>query len=261
MWNDQPTKEHAAGSSYAHSKGVFHFDDKQGFYMIHSMPAFPTTKDEGYDKLPDTTYGQSFMCITMATKEFEKLGADLKTMHVYPFDFKFSSDFEKSMPNLVDAMNKVEDKDNVTRETKLQSIDGQTFTHFAKGRDYGLPLYEDFVAQSLDKDLACNTWQNGAYDNQVPTFCPPDYNHTVSNVITMNFNGDEWKSTQDHSKWAVSVDEFDLDSSSSPYSCVGGINRQFSQEKRGGATMCIENKDLNSAFFNAINEFEDCDSK
>ena len=58
MWNDQPTKEHAAGSTYAHSKGVFHFDETQGFYLIHSMPAFPTTKDEGYDNLPDTTYGQ-----------------------------------------------------------------------------------------------------------------------------------------------------------------------------------------------------------
>lgn len=33
MWNDQPTKEKAAGSIYAHSKGVFHFDDDQGKTM------------------------------------------------------------------------------------------------------------------------------------------------------------------------------------------------------------------------------------
>ncbi|GMI03489.1 hypothetical protein TrRE_jg12486 [Triparma retinervis] len=227
MWNDQPTKEHAAGSIYAHSKGAFHFDDEQGFYLIHSMPAFPTAKADGYDMLPDTTYGQSFMCLTMKTEEFDKLGQDLQTMHVYPYDSSISSDLKDKVPNMVDAMDKVENKDIQSRESDFKTVGGQKFRHFAKGRYWGKALYEDLVATSLDSDLACDTWQNGAYDN-------------------------------DHSKWAITTDGFDYDSSSSPYACIGGINRQFSQEKRGGATMCVGNKDLNGALYDAIDDYEDC---
>lgn len=261
MWNDQPTKEHAAGSTYAHSKGVFHFDSEQGFYLIHSMPAFPTTKSEGYGYLPDTTYGQSFMCLTLPISEFDKLGEDLKTMHVYPYDSSISSSLTSKVPNLVEAMDKNEDKDVQSRETDFKTVGGLKFKHFAKGRYWGEALYEDLVAVNLGSDLACNTWQNGAYDNQVPTFCPPEHNHTVANVMTIKFGDDAWKSTQDHSKWAVTTDGFDDDTSSSASACVGGINRQYSQEKRGGATMCLQDKDLNGALYDAIDTYEDCEKK
>ena len=56
---------------------------------------------------------------------------------------------------------------------------GQEFTHFAKGRYWGKELYADLVAPSLKSDLATETWQNGAFDNVVPTFCPPDYDYTT----------------------------------------------------------------------------------
>jgi hypothetical protein len=127
MWNDQPTKEKAAGSIYAHSKGVFHFDDEQGFYLIHSVPAYPSNKDHGYDQLESTstTYGQSFMCLTMKTSEFDKLGKDLQTMHVFPYDSDFSDDLTDVVPNMVDAMDKVENKDVQSVETQLTTVGGE----------------------------------------------------------------------------------------------------------------------------------------
>ncbi|GMH90630.1 hypothetical protein TrST_g4946 [Triparma strigata] len=264
MWNDQPTKEKAAGSIYAHSKGVFHFDDEQGFYLIHSVPAYPSNKDHGYDQLESTstTYGQSFMCLTMKTSEFDKLGKDLQTMHVFPYDSDFSDDLADVVPNMVDAMDKVENKDVQSVETHLTTVGGESFKHFAKGRYWGKALYEDLVAVNLDSDLACDTWQNGAYDNQVPTYCPPDHNHTISNIDSVIFgDGDSWKSTQDHSKWAITTEGFDNDTSKTPSACIGGINRQFSQEKRGGATMCVENKVLNGALYDSIDEYEDCEKR
>lgn len=235
-----------------------------GFYLIHSIPAYPRNKDDGYDQLESTstTYGQSFMCLTMKTSEFDKLGKDLQTMHVYPYDFDFSDDMESTVPNMIDAMDKVEDKDNQAVETHLTTKGGESFKHFAKGRYWGKALYEDLVSKNLDSDLACDTWQNGAYDNQVPTYCPPEHNHTISNIVSVGFGeGDEWKSTQDHSKWAITTKGFDDDSSKNPSSCIGGINRQFSQEKRGGATMCLENEALNGALYDVIEEYEDCEGR
>jgi deoxyribonuclease-2 len=259
MWNDQPTKEKAAGSIYAHSKGVFHADTKQGWYMIHSMPAFPNAHDLGYDMLSSETYGQTFMCLTMKTEEFDKLGEDLQTMKVFFYDDKFSEGMQEAVPNLVDAADKVENKEVQTKSTVFTTIGGQEMTHFAKGRYWGKGLYEDLVAEELDSDIASETWQNGSKDNVIPTFCPPGHNHTIANVLTLKFGDDEWTETKDHAKWAITTDGFDQDTSKHASACIGGINRQFSQAKRGGATMCIENKDLNSALFNAIVDFEDCE--
>lgn len=81
----------------------------------------------------------------------------------------------------------------------------------------------------------------------------------MSNILTLEIDSDSWKTTQDHSKWAITTKGFDDDTSAHPFACVGGINRQYSQEKRGGATMCHESKSLNGAYYDLINEYEDCE--
>jgi deoxyribonuclease-2 len=159
---------------------------------------------------------------------------------------------------MVNATNKVENKDVQSNDQKFTTVGGQEFTHFAKGRYWGKELYADLVAPSLKSDLATETWQNGAFDNVVPTFCPPDYDYTTSNILDLKMGDDEWKTTQDHSKWAITTKGFDADTTKDRAACIGGINRQYSQEKRGGATMCIENEGLNDELYDAIVDYEDC---
>jgi len=115
MWSDQPTHDKAAGSIYAHSKGIFHVDEKQGWYVLHSMPSFPTAQSLGYQELPDVKYGQTFLCMTMEAGEFDKLGSDLQTMHAYFYDSFYSEELEELIPNMVNATNKVENKDEQVR--------------------------------------------------------------------------------------------------------------------------------------------------
>ena len=159
MWNDQPDNQHSADQIYAHSKGIFQTDDRQGFYLIHSMPSFPAPRKDGYQRLPDQTYGQSFLCLTVNINQIDMLGQDLKTMHVFPFDFDIPKGLAGKMPNMVDAMNRVEDKVNQTRKTSFKTVKGRSFRHFSKGRHWGKDLYEDFVAKELSSDLGSNTWQ------------------------------------------------------------------------------------------------------
>jgi len=137
-------------------------------------------------------------------------------------------------------------------------VGGQKFTHFAKGRYWGKELYEDLIAPSLKKDLATETWQNGSYDNVVQTSCPPKFDYTVSNVLDLKFGDDVYKSTQDHSKWAITTKGFDNDTGNDRSACIGGINRQVSQSERGGASMCIESLEMNDELFDVIVNYEDC---
>ena len=83
----------------------------------------------------------------MKTSEFDKLGKDLQIMHAYPYDFNIDDDLKKTVPNMVDAMDKVEDRDSLTTETEFTTLGRNKFKHFAKGRDWGKALYEDFVAE------------------------------------------------------------------------------------------------------------------
>ena len=262
MWNDQPTKEKAASASYAHSKGVIHFDEDQGYYLIHSMPAFPSAQEFGYQYLSSETYGQTFMCMTMKSDQFEELGKDLMVMHPYFYDFHIPEDIEKIAPSVADAMNHVEDKETMTRSTVLETIDGRSLTHFSRSRYWGHGLYEELVADALDSDVATDTWQNGAKKNVMPTYCGGDANHThtIANVVSVEFGTDEWTSTKDHAKWAITTDGFEVKKDKdSAWGCIGGVNRQFSQAKRGGATMCYKDSEFNAALFNSVTEFEPCE--
>ena len=92
----------------------------------------------------------------------------------------------------------------------------------------------------------------------MPTYCPPKHSNTVYNIESIALGNDQWKSTQDHSKWVITTDGFKKDSSSSPYACIGGVNRQHSQATRGGATMCISSKSLNEELYASIRDYEKC---
>lgn len=48
-----------------------------------------------------------------------------------------------------------------------------------------------------------------------------------------------WTEAKDHSKWAVD---------SKGTACVGDINRQYSQAKRGGGSLCYDKADVFAAF-------------
>jgi deoxyribonuclease-2 len=62
--------------------------------------------------------------------------------------------------------------------------------------------------------------------------------------------GIAYQNTEDHSKWAVSEQ--------GAWICIGDINRQQSQAKRGGGTICMENPRIASLYRSAIDQVECC---
>jgi deoxyribonuclease-2 len=253
MYNDEDpqSKSHA---SRAHSKGVAAFDSKQGFWVVHSIPRFPPNTTVGWSDggLESDKFGQSFLCVTYDLDQMDKVAAQLRIIYPAQYDWNMPKSLEDSVPEFT---NLVDDKADKTKETSivdLKSAGGTTFTSFAKSKDWGKNLYADLVAPELKSDLYVETWQNGATSNVIPTFCPSK-GYKIYNVMDVASTDEAWKSTQDHSKWCVTVDEGSA--------CIGGINRQFSQETRGGGTVCLENKKLWSGMSDFVKDYEDCPAK
>lgn len=249
MYNDEAPTGHDS-SVRAHSKGVILFNGEKGFWLVHSFPRWPGGVEQGYQGLPTVTYGQSFFCVTFRLSELEKI-AGIQQMH-WPllYSFKVTSDLESSLPSFSSWINGGKSTTE-HQSTSLRSYNGRTFSHFGKSGPSDADLYADLVAPGIKSNLRVETWQNGKEDLKMPAFCKPDYQYTVENVTAVHMADKSWTETQDHSKWAVS-------DSGAQVVCIGDINRQYSQEKRGGGTLCYHNSDLWHAFNGAVESTIPC---
>lgn len=79
MYNDEPTMG-AADESRGHTKGVLIANNTNGMWLIHSVPKFPPTPEEGGYGYPKNgqTYGQSFLCISLTGDQLGKVGRQLQ---------------------------------------------------------------------------------------------------------------------------------------------------------------------------------------
>jgi deoxyribonuclease-2 len=98
--------------------------------------------------------------------------------------------------------------------------------------------------------MLVQTWRNGAKDNEMPSNCsrtaPQVFNVDCTTVSALG--GYSFRYTKDHSKWGVVKSGADV-------ACVGDINRQFSQEKRGGGSVCFKsNKKVWSAYRGLVSD-------
>lgn len=246
MYNDEKPSGQKT-TDYAHSKGVMAFDGESGFWLIHSMPKYPKPVSEGYSGVPDDKYGQSFICVTFSSSEFDTIGSQMQINYPWLYDSNVPATLQGTNPNF-DAWVNGGKSSTLSNEEILHSKGGEVFHHLAKSKQANMDLYEDLVAPSLDADLWVETWQNGG--GNCGSYCKSKYKYDVTDVQTISLDGDEWKINQDHSKWAVSTTK--------SWTCVGDINRQISQEVRGGGTLCRSDSSTHTAFVDAIATKNEC---
>ena len=132
------------------------------------------------------------------------------------------------------------------------------FTAFAKTSHFNKDLYADYVSPSLGISLDVETWPNGpGRENSSCGY----HGRDIENVEEIHFPFAKpqpeigFKSTHDHSKWAVSMTK------KSPWVCIGDINRMLTQFKRGGGTVCLQNDELHGAFAELIEKRDACPIK
>jgi deoxyribonuclease-2 len=136
----------------------------------------------------------------------------------------------------------------------FQTLGGMDLFVFSKSRRWNQDLFEDLIAPYFNYDYLVASWQNGASSNVMPSFCKPNHTHQIENVKRVCMSSKIcWMHTRDHSKWAISNQNFIV--------CIGDINRQYSQEKRGGGTLCMRSKVLWTFLKQSITEIEECGTK
>jgi deoxyribonuclease-2 len=264
MYNDE-TPASKTSSTFGHTKGVFAFNEKTAFWLVHSVPRFP--QKASYDRkrydfpLDETTYGQSFLCISMPPQELENLAPNLQLNRPQLYDAHMPVEFYDTFPQLNATLNGAfHNKEGLLNHVAFKSTGGKQFTSLAKNAKWGKDLYNDAVAPFVQGDLLVETWMRPVE----PSFCStsPDEAYNVVNVAHLNVGstGDgasvfAFKETKDHAKWAVTS------APQSNWLCIGDINHQYSQYKRAGGTVCFQDAPLHKSYLKIIADVDECPAK
>jgi len=244
--SDQPPSGISVAATRAHMKGVFLYDQDNGVYLVHSVPRFPiepeTSKSYQY---PDSgvNNGQSFLCLTLSHEDMEKIMKTWLVDYPFPYSTAIPSFSYSKIPSIQNFMNGVWNNNDMTLINNVKA-GSQTFTVFGKHRKWGLDIYHDLLAPTFKSNIFANTWSNGVGTN--PSDCSGNY--AAYNVLALNWGSISWPRSKDHSKWGLA----------STNVCIGGINRQESQKRRGGSAFCIQHSAWSKEMNNLIEDYEKC---
>ncbi|XP_060905885.1 deoxyribonuclease-2-alpha [Labrus mixtus] len=253
-----------SGSRGGHTKGVVLLDKNQGFWLVHSTPHFPPVQQEGQFYYPNSGLinGQNFICVTYPLDRFQTIGEQLQINQPNVYD----CDVPESLASLVPALAAVCEKKHLpghvaphvkpvaNRSVTLTSKDGTDFINFAKGASFDNDLYHSWVAPSLQSDLLVQFWIHST--GILPSDCSQGWKVLDIKLINPG-QSFTFKASQDHSKWAVSPNA----AGSGPgggWVCVGDINRNQAEEKRGGGTVCLQDPVVWKAYRTAALQCEAC---
>ncbi|XP_052222036.1 plancitoxin-1-like isoform X2 [Dreissena polymorpha] len=247
MYNDEPPNSKKTYSNYGHTKGVVSFDLTSGFWLVQSKPLFPPTRASGYKWSNDnTSFGQTFLCVTMPTQYLDEIGMQLMYNHPVIYDKSMPATFADKYPKMTAAL------ENATvqgkSETTLYSRENVKFQSFAKSGKWGHDLYADLLASTFRDSMYVETWQRRK--SKMCSNCTGTFK--VFNVKKVMFSNPrvDFEETKDHAKWAITTNP--------AWVCVGDINREESQMKRGGGAVCFQNKQVWSSFNDSISDWQDC---
>lgn len=235
LYNDERPDAGSDSDTYGHTKGVLAFDQDSdsGFWILHSWPKFP---DLDMDSFPSLDYGQTFICITL--KDFDTVNAIADQLYLENEPQVYASYAPDSLDNTSNLYALTQKKTDVNEkgspcDITFYSKGGQLFRMLAKNRAWDKDFWIDWVGPQLGLDLEVETWRRGT----IPPTEDSDGKGEVSDILYINLESlgldYEWHYTKDHSKWAVSTEK--------NWVCVADINRQTSQEDRGGGTIAFQN--------------------
>ncbi|KRX05908.1 hypothetical protein PPERSA_03845 [Pseudocohnilembus persalinus] len=218
---------------YGHTKGFIGGNKKSGFIMNHSAPAYPHFDDNGIPFLevfnPQLKYGQHFFCFSTDLSEIDKYANNF--MLNKPFVFKESyvgQNVKQQLPNL-QLMSQGHYYPGTKLIKDISTLDGLQILQFSKSGDYEVMFYDKVVTPKLQRNLFVENWGSP----QEEPDCDVRF-QTKSNLYIYWDDQYQYEFTNDHSKFAITE--------TGDFVCFGDINRQNSQNVRGGGTNCFQNK-------------------
>ncbi|XP_034485108.1 plancitoxin-1-like [Drosophila innubila] len=244
-----------------HTKGVIATDGTTGMFLVHSVPKFPTVPQYSYPTAGEH-YGQSLLCVTLDVEGVEKVGELLvfNEPHFY-FERNPLMRTGELFPSLERALKRQwRTESPYQKDIEVRSLNGKQFRLFGKSSRANVELYNDVVAPALGVSLFVEAWRDGA--GNLPDSC--DTANKVYNVEEIAnqdiFIG--FKTTGDHSKWAVSEETgiklHRWRIGGGDWICIGDINRQQHQLNRGGGTVCHKSSRVSDLYRKLVADYEKC---
>jgi deoxyribonuclease-2 len=230
---DAKRKDSAA---YGHTKGVIAFDtaSETALWLLHSWPKYA---DPGAAQMPTPLYGQTFLCISLRLATAGAIAAQMAN-HQVPqvYEPRLPATLDTSDPLRALTLPLNPDPHGDSSVLDCTSRGGLSFKVIAKNRGWAKDFWNDLVGPALGVDMDVETWIRGA----IPPTLDSDGIHKTFDVKYIDLSPIglpyAWPETHDHAKWGLSVE--------SDWVCVGDINRMISQEKRGGATIALQDARL-----------------
>ncbi|KAF7226575.1 deoxyribonuclease-2-alpha [Nothobranchius furzeri] len=271
LYNDQQPPEELGGtggdngeSHGGHTKGVVLLDKNQGFWLVHSTPHFPPEQQGGQYYYPSSgvNNGQNFICVTYPLDRFQTIGEQLQINQPNVYNCDVPESLASLVPALATLCSKNRQHGRISphmraesnRSVTLTSKDGTDFISFAKGASFDDDLYHSWVAPTLQSDLLVQFWVRST--GILPSDCSRGWK--VLDITLINLGQTfTFKATQDHSKWAVSPKAASRGAKGG-WVCVGDINRNEAEERRGGGTVCLQDPVVWKAYRTAALECEAC---
>ncbi|HYP21613.1 MAG TPA: deoxyribonuclease II family protein, partial [Chloroflexia bacterium] len=223
----------------AHAKGLLAYDleSDSALWLLHSVPRYVVP---GSDSFPadELVYGQTFLCITL--KDVATAEAIAGQMLAQQGPQTYGATFPQSLPASSVWRDLAAGRFSLAHtpsDITFLSRGGKTFRSIAKSRLWDQDLWTDLVGPSLGVDLDVESWRRGA----IPPDEDSDKRDWVADDIGIDLRPLDaryyWQNAKDHAKWAVSYE-------GGGWVCVADINRQVSQDKRGGGAVCFQEPGL-----------------
>lgn len=224
----------------AHAKGIVHMGQKSGFWLNHSFPKYP------YKPLSDATgqvnhkqqrFAQHALCMQMDRHQLPQIENTL--YQIYPLIFDQSRALMPSSNLKTDVINinHLETSQQLPisyfSQTGLMQFDENTLQQ---------GIWAKIIADTFQDDFSVQSWRSTQFKN-APIFHDVMTNngYRVDNIKHIkvphpsNLSWSLYPDTAwpvDHAKWGAAKHH--------PIVCFGDLNRQSSQNKRGGGFWCMK---------------------
>jgi deoxyribonuclease-2 len=224
IYNDQHDGRFGGGGG--HCKGIVVWNNDTIMWLCHSVPKFPASfhPDEALPPLDASglIYAQGFQFITVSYNK-KVLYNIHKQLYIVRAPIYLASEASAALMTQVAA-----DFPSPPLIETLRLSWHPRIYHVAKSPDCKIDLYSDWLVRRWRGTWYIQTWKRGQAMAS---------NSKIVDVVECDWGGfgsQEYKTSQDHSKWGVSY----------PYYWVGDLNRMVSQKKRGGGGFVIKNRKI-----------------
>jgi hypothetical protein len=209
--------------THGHCKGIVAWNDETISWLCHSVPNFPSefsVNTISSIEKSELIYGQSFQYVEIPfeTDKLIMIAQQLMIMDACIYQQKIQVSFPK--------------KQHKTTNT-IDICSG--IIHIAKSPSFHIDIYSECIAERYRSQWSVETWIRGHHITKQCTM--------ITDIKYIEYENINYKESQDHSKWAVSSDD---------YYWIGDLNRMTSQYSRGGGGFLCTDKNIALAFRSLI---------